>query len=241
MSTEIEIERQGVMARERVPKRSNGKPRGASAKNSDSDLDTLLWRLKARTESENDVGVVFGLTSCCRKTGVSTIAANLAVKASENHMGPVLLIDANLVAPKQHRIFRQSGNVGLVDVLVGGVSPSEAIQPTSTDDLDLMPLGAPETLSQARIALENYNEAMRWIREHYSTVFIDLPQIDDMKHALMLARKTDVTIIAIRSEAVSRKHAVEAIDRFAEDGVNIGGTILTRRKLYTPSWFRSDR
>jgi len=224
------------------PNTSRPAPRKStlSSKGSESELDMLLWRLKARTESTNESGVVFGVTSCCRKSGVSTIAANLAVRASENRMGPVLVIDANLHSPSQHRIFRQTGRMGLLDVLVGAVAPNEAVQPTATEDLDLMALGSTEILSQARLIPENFNEVMRWVREHYSTVFIDFPQIDEMNRALMIARKTDVTIVAVRSESVRRKTVIESIRRFSDDGVNVGGTILTRRKSFTPAWLRPE-
>lgn len=103
-----------------------------------------------------------------------------------------------------------------------------------------MALGSTEVRSQARIMPENFNEVMRWVREHDSTVFIDLPQIDAMNRALMRARKTDVTLVAVRSESVRRKTVIESIRRFSDDGFNVGGTILTRRKSNTPAWLRPE-
>jgi len=54
----------------------------------------------------------------------------------------------------------------------------------------------------------------------------------------MLARQTDLTIVAIRCEAARRSEVSTALERLNEDGVKIGGTVLTRRRIYTPKWFR---
>ena len=214
-------------------KRSN-----SSIDNSSSELDSLLWRLSARTVSNDELGTIFGLTSCGPKSGVSTLATNLAIRASNNHMGPVLLIDANFKSPQLHRIFRHDGKVGLMDLLVGSSTPEEAIRPTSVTDLDLLPLGSKETMRNGRIIPGNYADFTHWIRERYRTVFVDFPSIESMQHSLMLARLTDTTIVAIRCEGARRSEVSSAMERLNEDGVKIGGTVLTRRRIYTPKWFR---
>ena len=214
-------------------KRSN-----SSVDNSNSELDSLLWRLSARTTSVDKQGTIYGLTSCGPKSGVSTLATNLAIRASNNHMGPVLLIDANIKSPRLHRIFRQDGKVGLMDLLSGSSTPDEAIRPTSVTELDLLPLGSKETLRNGRIIPENYAHFTQWVREHYSTVFVDFTSIEWLRHSLMLARLTDSTIVAIRCEGARRSEVSTALERLNEDGVKIGGTVLTRRRIYTPKWFR---
>ena len=82
--------------------------RRASAK-----IDALLWRLKARLESRSEGAHVVGITSCCPGSGVTTTIANLAIRAADHHLGPVLLIDANSLRPRQHRQFRLNPKTGL--------------------------------------------------------------------------------------------------------------------------------
>jgi Mrp family chromosome partitioning ATPase len=195
--------------------------------------------MKARLPAKAELGKVIALTSCCREAGVSTLIANLAVRAVDNHMGPVLIIDANMSAPKQHRLFRQKVKVGFVDVIIGSMAPAEAVVPTSVDSLDLIPLGQPSNLESGRIIPENCDEILNWARQNYATIFVDLPQIDEMRHGLMLARKADVTMIAIRSDAVRRSSAVQSVDRLIADGVTVTGTILTRQTVATPRFLRS--
>ena len=205
---------------------------------SNSDLDMLLWRLRARIQCDSTAATLIGLTSCSAKSGVTTLTTNLSVRAASNHMGPVLLIDANIGAPRLHKIFKITPRSGLFDLLSGSGTPEEAIQPTAIESLDLMPVGSRESIRSGKIGPENYSDIISWIRDRYRTVFIDLPTIDSMRHSLFLARMFDTTIVAVRSESVRRSDAAAAIRRMTDDGVNIGGTILTRRRIYTPRWLR---
>jgi len=49
----------------------------------------------------------------------------------------------------------------------------------------------------------------------------------------------DTTIVAVRSEATSKANVESAVQRMKEDGVNVGGMVLTRRRVYTPGWLRN--
>ena len=212
----------------------------ANASNeSASDLDMLLWRLRARIEVNANSGTMIGLTSCGTKCGVTTLVTNLAIRAAESHMGPVLLIDANMDAPRLHRIFRQDAKAGLADLLTGSNTPEEAIRPTSVEELHLMPIGSKEAVRAGRIAPETYGDIVAWIRDRYRTVFVDLPSIDAMRHSLFLARLLDTTIVAVRSDATSKSKVETAVQCMKDDGVTLGGMVLTRRRVYTPQWLQN--
>lgn len=202
------------------------------------DIDNLLWRIRARTDISSQTGSIIGMTSCCRASGVSTMIANLAIRAAENHMGPVLIVDSNMSSPRQDKLFRQKRQSGTVDVLVGTVAPAEAIQRTSIPHLDLLTLGSKQQLVNAKIVPKMFEELSAWARQHYSTIFIDLPSIHELEHSMMFARQADLTLVAIRSGSVRSHDVVEAINRLEEDGIKVAGTLLTRRKTYTPSWIR---
>lgn len=204
-----------------------------------SEIDTLLWRIKARLENESDQGQIIAMTSCSKGTGISTLLANLAVLAAKNHLGPVLLVDANMLAPRQHRIFRHKTSTGLADVMIGDVPPNEAIFPTNVESLDLMPSGAPSHLNSARVISENCEEMFQWARERYAMILVDLPQIDDLRHGLMIARQADMALVSVRSDFVSRTAAVQSVQRLISDGVKVAGTILSRQTTFTPKLLRT--
>ena len=204
-----------------------------------SEVDTLLWRIKARLEEKEDRGQVVAFTSCCRGSGVSTLIANIAVQAAKNQLGPILIIDANTTGPRQHKFFRHKTKVGLVDVLVGDIPPHEAIFPTSVPTLDIMPTGVPSLLESSRVVGGNSEELFHWARERYALILVDLPCISEMRHGLMIARQAEMTLVSIRSNVVRRSDAVQDIERLIADGVQVAGTILSRQTIFTPKFFRS--
>ena len=224
---------------DKMPSTARLKLAANASNESASDLDMLLWRLRARIEVNANSGTMIGLTSCGTKCGVTTLATNLAIRAANNHMGPVLVIDANMSAPRLHRIFHQDTKVGLADLLTGTNTPEEAIRPTSIEELDLLPVGSKEAVRGGRIVPEKYGDIAAWIRDRYRTVFVDLPSIETMRHSIFLARLLDTTIVAVRSEATSKANVESAVQRMKQDGVHVGGTVLTRRRVYTPGWLRN--
>lgn len=207
-----------------------GRKRGASY------YDTLLWRLRSRMDAESTGCFVIGVTSFARRSGVTTVAANLAIRAADHHLSPVLLIDANLQFARQHRAFRLRGKLGLADVLTGGCAPAEGVYKTRVESLDIMPLGSKDHLDRARIAPEQFEELMKWARESYSTIIIDLPEAEDLRHSLMLARRADTALIVVRAETVTREDAQKAMIKMNEDGIHVGGLILNRKKRFAPKW-----
>ncbi len=207
-----------------------------SRKRGASYYDTLLWRLRSRMDAESTGCFVIGVTSFARRSGVSTVAANLAIRAADHHLSPVLLIDANLQFARLHRAFRLRGKLGLADVLTGGCAPAEGVYKTRVESLDIMPLGSKDHLDRARIAPEQFDELMKWAREAYSTIIIDLPEAEDLRHSLMLARRADTSLIVVRAETVTRDDSQKALIKLNEDGIRVGGLILNRKRRFAPKW-----
>ncbi len=198
--------------------------------------DTLLWRLRSRIEGEAASGYMIAITSCTRKCGVSTVAANLAIRAADHHMTPVLLVDANLRFARQHRAFRIKEKAGLADVLIGGCPPTDAVYKSKFESLDVMPLGSSDRFERARIAAERVELLTKWMRENYSTIIVDLPEVNELRHALLLARKADTALFVIRAESVRRYEASKSITTLVEDGIQLGGVVLTRTRSFAPKW-----
>ncbi|QDU90002.1 Tyrosine-protein kinase YwqD [Pirellulimonas nuda] len=198
--------------------------------------DTILWRLRSRVDQEPDGATMLGVTGYGRRNGVSTIAANLAIRAADHRMSPVLLVDANLHYPKQHRTFRMHDAAGLADVLSGSAPLEACVHPSSVDGLDVMPLGASHLLDRASVDPQRFQSLLTELRDQYRTVVFDLPEADEMRHALLFARSIDAAVFAVRSDAVRRRDAQVAVARLRADGVNLVGAVLTAKRRYAPAW-----
>lgn len=214
-----------------VPRR-----RGADA------YDTLLWRLHPRLEegAERDGGAGFlvGVTACDRKAGVSTVAANLAIRAADHQMRPVLLIDGSSSRPSVARQFRLRGSLGLADALSGRCSIGEAIHETAVDGLEVMPVGTPGLMDRVGLDHQQVEAMLSGLRESHEMVVFDLPEASEMRHMLLVARRLDAAILTLRSEATSGELVERAAEQLRADGVNLVGSVVSRRRQYVPDWLR---
>ena len=208
-----------------VPRR-----RGADA------YDTLLWRLQPQIDDNRGVGFLTGITSCDRGAGVSTVAANLAIRAADHHMQPVLLVDANAAHPQIARKFRLRNALGLSDVLAGQCSAQEAIHATQIEGLEVMPLGTAGLMDRVGLDHQELEAMIDGFRESHDMIVFDLPEVSELRHMLLVARQLDAAILAIQSEATSHSVARRAASQLQADGVNLMGSVLTRQRQYIPKW-----
>lgn len=212
-----------------VPRR-----RGADA------YDTLLWRLQPRLEDgrRDGAGFLVGLTSCDRRAGVSTVAANLAIRAADHQMRPVLLIDASASRPTVARQFRLRGALGLADAMAGQCTLQDAIHETPVDGLEVMPVGTAGLMDRVGLDHQMVEAMLDGLRESHQMVVFDLPEASELRHMLLVARRLDAAILTLRSEASSKGRVERTAIQLRADGVNLVGSVVCRRRQYVPNWLR---
>lgn len=214
-----------------VPRR-----RGADA------YDTLLWRLHPRLEEvaskEGGGGFLVGVTACDRKAGVSTVAANLAIRAADHQMRPVLLVDGASSHPSVARQFRLRGEMGLADALAGRCSMQDAIHETAVDGLEVMPVGTAGLMDRVGLDHQQVDAMLSGLRESHEMIVFDLPQAGELRHMLLVARRLDAAVLALRSEATRRTTIERTAEQLRADGVNLVGTVIARKRQYVPNWIR---
>ncbi|QDT68388.1 Tyrosine-protein kinase YwqD [Planctomycetes bacterium MalM25] len=210
--------------------------RGADA------YDTLLWRLHPRLEDaaqdERGAGYLVGVTSCERKAGVSTVAANLAIRAADHQMRPVLLVEGATEHPTVARQFRLRTDAGLADALAGRCSLQDAIHDTEVEGLQVMPIGTLGLMDRVGLDHQLVDAMLSGLRESHELVVFDLPPADRLRHMLLVARRLDAAVLALRSEATRRERLQRIAEQLRADRVNLVGSVVARRREYVPSWLR---
>ncbi|MEM8864842.1 MAG: CpsD/CapB family tyrosine-protein kinase [Planctomycetota bacterium] len=199
--------------------------------------DTILWRVMPKELSASP-GFSIGLTGCDRQAGVSTVAANLAIRAADHRLSPVLLVDANLANPRLDRTFRLHDAPGMTEVLAEECSLNDAIHDSGIEGLSIMPLGAKSLVDRTRVDQESLSALLAELRGEFATIVFDLPEVRELRHSLLIAQQMDAALVVLKSEATRRKAAQAMVGRLAEDGVNVVGTVLTQQKNYIPRWFQ---
>src|SRR5690554_172781 len=80
------------------------------------------------------------LTSSAAAEGKSLTLVNLGISMAQNGKG-VIIIDADLRKPMQHKFFRMTNFNGLSNILTGEVSYQEALRETGVEGIKIISTG----------------------------------------------------------------------------------------------------
>ena len=171
------------------------------------------------------------ITSSSPGEGKSTTTANLGVVMAQ--MGKkVLIIDADLRRPTQHKLFSLSNNRGLTTAILDSESPlGFHLQSTSINGLTLLtsgpiPPNPAELLNSHRMAqlIENLqNEA--------DILIFDTPPTLTVADAAILAPQVNGCLLVANMGETKRETFYQAAERLHKSGATIFGAVINRLKL----------
>jgi len=208
---------------------------GGSSRREAEPFDALLWRLQARQSATAFTASTLGLVGCGERVGVTTLAANLAVRASELGLGPVLLVESETARPKLRKAWRLPAGPGLAELLSGEAGYADCVQAGPAADLEVIcatgrrggPIGWDAGAVDALLA-----EACA----DHRLVLFDLAAAGKLGGAGALARRLDQVLLVVGAESTRSDDAARIADRLREDGVPITGAVLNRERRYVPRW-----
>ena len=178
-----------------------------------------------------------GLTSAAAGEGVSTVTARVACAAAALP-GRVLLVDAHLERPAQHRHFDLEPGPGLAEVLLDGTAPGDVIQWPGVADLAVLTAGTPgNRLPAAREALAQ-GQALDAIKAGFDLVLFDLPPGEDGPLAARLGALLDGVLLVIEAEATAARLVQREKALLTRANVPLLGAVLNKRRQYIPGWLQ---
>jgi polysaccharide biosynthesis transport protein len=155
------------------------------------------------------------VTSARPREGKSTTAANLAVVAALSGRR-VVLVDADLRDPSLAALFRLPAVPGLSDVLSGTVTLPEAMQPTGTRDLLLLPAGTPVSDAAELLAGPRLSAVLEELNSLADLVIIDTPPCLPVADAEVIGSCVDSAVLVVglsRTDRVSVRMARALLDQ----------------------------
>ena len=169
----------------------------------------------------NDLGRVLLITSATPREGKSLVAANLAAVLAEAEK-KVILIDADLRRPAQHKLFATSGEKGLSELLValdghGPVLPfvlddvrqgemvNGSIQPIGSTRLALMVAGSVNAEAVRLLGSDKMKAVLESASEAADYVIVDSPSL--------LIEAADLIVRKRYDPSWRRKYAVQLYER----------------------------
>ena len=194
-----------------------------------------------RFVSSEKVLKTIAVTSAVAHEGKSKVAANLAAAiAGLGHK--VLLIDADLRIPYQHRFWKLPLKKGLSE-LIAGKSKFQQISWTVMNNLDILTAGARSTNPLSCLDSQQMRSFIQEVSELYDFVIIDTPPIMVATDVLTVGQMTDGILLVSRPGVIEMNTAHAAQKKLKAAHANVLGLIVNGviKKYETEDYFSATK
>jgi len=189
------------------------------------ELRALRTQLLMRWSKVGDGHRVLVVASPGSREGRSYVAANLAVVFSQ--LGErTLLIDADLRAPRQHRIFNIPDRIGLAAVLSGRADRGAVAPVLEFGRLSLLPAGAPPPNPQELLSRPALGAFLQEMRSEFDVILLDTPPAKLCADAQNVAFRAGSAMMLARKDHTRFADTTSVIREFSDAGVRIVGTVF---------------
>ena len=153
--------------------------------------------------------------------GKSTTLCNLAFTCAQGGYS-VLIVDADLRRPTQHKLFELNNSIGLTNYLTTNIPLEEVILPTGVENLSLMPSGILPADAVGILNSQRMSDMIAELKTRYDIIFFDSPPILGVSDGAVLASEVDQSIIIVQHRRFPRVMLL----RVKQSISNVGGTVL---------------
>jgi len=165
------------------------------------------------------------ITSATSGEGKSTFCINIA-KTFAQTGARVLIIDADLRAPRVHKYLKLDNEKGLSNVLAGFDGLDVCISRTPDENLDCITSGAIPPNPVELLSSDEMTATLEKLSESYDYIFLDTPPVNIVTEALLLSKMATGVVLVARQKYTMYKVLERAVNalKFAE--AKILGVIL---------------
>ena len=192
-----------------------------------------LVRTRVKRKLESSGHKVLMVTSSVPGEGKSTIAANLAISLSGKSES-IVLIDCDLRNPSLQDIFTVTEQKpGLMDVLNGEASLSDALVSFESYGIQLNVLfGSPDKITDHSEILgsEKMREIIEKQKKIADIVILDTPPSAMLVDATFVSKYVDEAVYVIMSDYARASVVADGIRELKNSGVEIAGFVLNGSK-----------
>lgn len=176
------------------------------------------------------------ITSAGPREGKSTTVANLAVSIAQTGKS-VLVIDADLRNPSQHKLFGLDNGQGLSVALVQDQGHQQYIRETAVPGVMLLTGGPIPPNPAELVGSKRMKRLIQAVSEQYDMVLIDTPPIVAVTDAAILAQEVDGVIIVLAAGEVNKEYAQRAKEQLDKVGAKILGAVLNKADMKTSEYY----
>jgi len=169
------------------------------------------------------------ISSARQEEGKSETSARLATVMAELEV-KVILIDADMRKPTQHKIFKCSNQVGLSTILSGNADFEEAIRENIKPNLDIITSGKSPPNPSELLGTDRMTYLLEELSRYYDYIFIDTPPINLITDAVILSGKSAGVVLVTRHGKSTYNELTKAVSRLEFSGANILGLVVNAVK-----------
>lgn len=199
------------------------------------------------------------VTSAGPQEGKSFTSANLAIVLAQSSYR-ILLIDADLRRPTQHKLFDKQSTYGLTNLLLD-MPPSfdssrlgdmysqlsRAVLATSVQGLFLMTTGELPPNPAELVGSTRMKTLLKALATRFDFVIIDTPPVLAVTDAVVLSTRADSVLLVAYSGFTRQSQFKHAVQQLQEVNANVSGVVLNRMNKqsgeyysYYKSYYPSD-
>lgn len=176
------------------------------------------------------------ITSSGPREGKSTTVANLAVSMAQAGKS-VLVIDADLRNPTQHKLFDLGNFEGLSSYLVQDLDDHNSIKETMIPGLKVLTGGPIPPNPAELVGSQRMKALIEEVSEQFDVVLIDTPPIIAVTDAAILAQEVDGVILVLASGEVNKEFAQRAKEQLEIVGAKILGAVINKADIKTSEYY----
>ena len=176
------------------------------------------------------------ITSSGPREGKSHTVANLAVSMAQAGKS-VLVVDADMRNPTQHKLFGLDNGQGLSVALVQDQDYQQYIRETAVPGVMVLTGGPIPPNPAELVGSKRMKRLIQEFSEQYDIVLIDTPPIVAVTDAAILAQEVDGVILVLASGEVNKEYAQRAKELLDKVGAKILGAVLNKADMKTSEYY----
>jgi protein-tyrosine kinase len=168
------------------------------------------------------------VTSSISGEGKTFVVSNLAQSLVRQKDRRVLIIDADLRAPRQHVVLGAPKAPGLCEFLSGSADLLSTIQFGPIENLCLIPGGSTESAREPSDLLSGpeFKRLLDLVTPVFDWILIDTPPVVPVADPTMIAALCDGVLVVVKANATDFQLAQKACQEFQDK--NLIGVVLNR-------------
>jgi succinoglycan biosynthesis transport protein ExoP len=165
------------------------------------------------------------VTSPGTTEGKSITTANLGVAMAQSGLN-VVIVDADLRRPRQHRMFDLKREGGLTQSLLEGRVDGHLRSTAYVEGLKVIPSGELPPNPAELLGSQRMHDFLADLAQQADIVLIDSPPVLPVTDPTVLAQAVDGVLLVVQAGSTRRAAAQRAVEALRQTGANVIGVVI---------------